>query len=210
MYFHPELYTFLAKILYWWQESHTIPSVFSSTPQRLSVGVEVSQFMCENVSSCSLTHVSSCFTFTTRTRWIVLEYARAIREEKIHRWDNLLIQHIQETLAEPRPDQLKQSQIMTQQFSDLNRNYNFFCLGSVFIQEVLFQNNLRSLQTSTNGYDSAVGMFTSKIDSNYFPIPKPRRQQLSQLHVMCIYLFVGSFCFTYFNKNVSVSELASC
>ena len=38
---------------------------------------------------------------------VVLEYAQAIREEKIHWWDNLVIQYIQELcwLATPRPDQ---------------------------------------------------------------------------------------------------------
>ena len=59
IYFHPELHSFLAKILYWWQESRTIPSVFSSTSQRLSMGLKSGlcggQFMCENDSSCSLT-----------------------------------------------------------------------------------------------------------------------------------------------------------
>ena len=52
---------------------------------------------------------------------VILEYARAIREEKIHWWDNLIIQYIQELcwLAVPRPDQLKQPQIMTLQFADL-------------------------------------------------------------------------------------------
>ena len=50
---------------------------------------------------------------------VVLEYARAIREEKIHWWDNLVIQYIQELcwLAVPRPDQLKQPQIITLQFA---------------------------------------------------------------------------------------------
>ena len=51
---------------------------------------------------------------------VVLEYAWAIREEKIHWWDNLVIQYIQELcwLAVPRPDQLKQPQIITLQFAD--------------------------------------------------------------------------------------------
>ena len=58
------------------------------------------------------------YCFTTR--------ARAIREEKIYWWDNLVIQHIQELcwLAVPRPDQ--QAQIITLQYSDLNRNYFFW------------------------------------------------------------------------------------
>ena len=40
---------------------------------------------------------------------VILEYARAIREEKMHWWDNLAIQYIQELcwLAVPSPDQLK-------------------------------------------------------------------------------------------------------
>ena len=59
---------------------------------------------------------------------VVLEYARAIREEKIHWWDNLAIQYIQELcwLAVPRPDQLKQPQIITLQFVDLNWNDKYF------------------------------------------------------------------------------------
>ena len=59
---------------------------------------------------------------------VVLEYSRASREEIIHWWDNLVIQYIQELcwLAVPRPDQLKQPQIITLQFTDLNRNYDFF------------------------------------------------------------------------------------
>ena len=54
----------------------------------------------------------------------VLEYPQAIREEKIHRWDNLVIQCIQELcwLAVPRPDKLKQPLIITLQFADLNQN----------------------------------------------------------------------------------------
>ena len=53
---------------------------------------------------------------------VILEYARAIREEKIHCWDNLVIQYIQELcwLVVPRPGQLKQPQIITLQFADLN------------------------------------------------------------------------------------------
>ena len=31
-FFHPELHSFLAEILYWWQESQTITSAFSFTP----------------------------------------------------------------------------------------------------------------------------------------------------------------------------------
>ena len=38
IYFHPELQSFLPKIFYWWQESQTIPSVFSTTSQRLLMG----------------------------------------------------------------------------------------------------------------------------------------------------------------------------
>ena len=62
---------------------------------------------------------------------VILEYARAIREEKIHWWDNLVIQYIQELcwLAFPRPDQLKQPQIITLLFADLNRNDNLICLA---------------------------------------------------------------------------------
>ena len=37
---------------------------------------------------------------------VILEYSRAIMEEKIHWWDNLVIQYIQELfrLAVPRPE----------------------------------------------------------------------------------------------------------
>ena len=40
IYFHPELHSFLAEKLYWWQESRTIPSVFSFQPQILSMGLK--------------------------------------------------------------------------------------------------------------------------------------------------------------------------
>ena len=65
---------------------------------------------------------------------VVLEYARAIREEKIHWWDNLVIQYIQELcwLAVPKPDQLKQPRIITLQFADLNRNDNSFFGRAVY------------------------------------------------------------------------------
>ena len=57
---------------------------------------------------------------------VVLEYARAIREEKF--WDNLVIQYIQELcwLVLPRTDQLKQPQIITLQFADINQKLFFF------------------------------------------------------------------------------------
>ena len=50
---------------------------------------------------------------------VVLEYAQAIREEKINWWDNLVIQYIQELCwpAVPGPDQLNQPQIITLQFA---------------------------------------------------------------------------------------------
>ena len=56
---------------------------------------------------------------------VVLEYARAIRGKNL-----MVIQYIQElcllaVLAVPRPDQLKQPQIITLQFADLNQNNNF-------------------------------------------------------------------------------------
>ena len=52
----------------------------------------------------------------------ILEYQEAVKKEKIHWWDNLVIQYIQELcwLAVPRPDQLKQPQIITLQFAELN------------------------------------------------------------------------------------------
>ena len=48
---------------------------------------------------------------------VILEYARATGE------DGITIQYIQELCW---PDQLKQPQIITLQFGDLNRNDNFF------------------------------------------------------------------------------------
>ena len=33
IYFHPELHSFLDKILYWWQEIRTIPSIFFFNPK---------------------------------------------------------------------------------------------------------------------------------------------------------------------------------
>ena len=60
----------------------------------------------------------------------------------IHWWDNLVIQYIQELcwLAVPRPDQLKQPQIITLQFVDLNQNYFFF--GQVmYIEETSDKSN---------------------------------------------------------------------
>ena len=64
---------------------------------------------------------------------VILEYAQTIRDEKIHWWDNLVIQYIQVVcwLAVPRPDQLNQPQIITLQFADLNQNYNLFWPGNV-------------------------------------------------------------------------------
>ena len=53
---------------------------------------------------------------------VVLEYAWAIMKEKIHWWDNLVIQELC-WLAVPRPDQLKQPQIITQQFADFFWQY---------------------------------------------------------------------------------------
>ena len=62
---------------------------------------------------------------------VLLEYAQAIREEKINWWDNLVILYIQELywLTVSRPDQLKQLQIITQ-FADLN--LIFLWTGSVY------------------------------------------------------------------------------
>ena len=56
---------------------------------------------------------------------VVLEYARAIKEEKIHWWDNLVIQYIQKLTEStnwinPRSQQL---------FADLNQNKDFFLDG---------------------------------------------------------------------------------
>ena len=74
---------------------------------------------------------------------VVLEYARAIRGEKIHWRDNLVIQYIQELcwLAVPRPDQLKQPQIIILQFSDLKLSkfyfVNFFFARQCIIQVLL-------------------------------------------------------------------------
>ena len=53
---------------------------------------------------------------------VVLEYARAIREEKMYPIDGITW-----TFSTCRnSDQEKQPQIITLQFADLNRNYNFF------------------------------------------------------------------------------------
>ena len=56
-------------------------------------------------------------------------------KNKIHWWDNLVIQYIQELcwLAVPGPDQLKQPQITTLQLADFNRNDAFFWADSVFV-----------------------------------------------------------------------------
>ena len=78
------------------------------------------------------THVSSCSTLSQlepdESVIVVLEIARAIREEKIHWRDNLAIQYIQELcwLAVPRPGKQKQPQIITLQFADFNQNDVFF------------------------------------------------------------------------------------
>ena len=68
-------------------------------------------------------------SFTTRARLILALPSSNMPEasggEKIHWWDNLVIQYIQELcwLAVPRPDQLKQPQIKTLQFADWNDNF---------------------------------------------------------------------------------------
>ena len=66
---------------------------------------------------------------------VVLENARTIREEIINWWDNLVIQYIQE-LAVPRPDRLKQPQIITLQFADLNQKDDFFFGRAAYNVEV--------------------------------------------------------------------------
>ena len=62
-------------------------------------------------------------SFTSRARWILALLSWNMLEEKIHWRDNLVIQYIQELcwLAVPRPDQLKQPQIITLQFVDLSK-----------------------------------------------------------------------------------------
>ena len=125
IYFNPVLHTFLAEILYWWQKNQTIPSVFSSSSQRLLMGLK-------SGLSGGGKFKNMLYSFTTRARWILalLSWIMpwAIREEKIHWWDHLVIQYIQEIcwLAVPRPDQLKQPQIITLKFADLNQNDGFF------------------------------------------------------------------------------------
>ena len=62
--------------------------------------------------------------------------------KKIHWWDNLVIQYVQELcwLAVLRPDRLKQPQIITLQFADLNyilQNYNLFSGQTVYIMPCL-------------------------------------------------------------------------
>ena len=49
--------------------------------------------------------------------------------------DNLVIHYIQELcwLSVPRPDQLKQPQIITLRFADLNQNYNFWGGQAVYM-----------------------------------------------------------------------------
>ena len=94
-------------------------------------GVKVGTLCCVKVTPHApwLSLVLMRASFTTRARFILaLSYWEYIREDKIHWWDNLVIQYIQELcwLAEPRPDQLKQPQIVTRQFSDLNQNGDFF------------------------------------------------------------------------------------
>ena len=72
-----------------WQESRTIPSVFSSTSQKLLMGQsqDSANLMSENYSSCYWhSFVLMLHSFTNRAPMnlgiVVLEYARAIREEK--------------------------------------------------------------------------------------------------------------------------------
>ena len=71
-------------------------------------------------------------SFLTRAQWILTLSSWNMLEpsgrKKIHWWDNLVIQYIQELcwLAVPVPDQLKQPKIITLQFAYLNRNNNFF------------------------------------------------------------------------------------
>ena len=58
IYFHPELHSFLAEILHWWQESRTVPSVFSFNPKWWPIHVWKWLLLLPD------THVSSCSTLS--------------------------------------------------------------------------------------------------------------------------------------------------
>ena len=87
------------------------------------------------------THVSSCSTLSQLKpdeSWHCRPgICPSHQGRKNHWWDN---QYIQELcwLAVPRPDQLKQPQIKTLQFADLNRNYNFFLTRQCIFINITF------------------------------------------------------------------------
>ena len=109
LFWHPELHSFLAEILYWWQESRT-PNTFNGVKVRTLWGPN---HVWKWLLMLPDTHVSSCSILSQLEPWIlallsccIVEYARTTREEKTCQ----AIQYIQEFcwLAVPRPDQLKQ------------------------------------------------------------------------------------------------------
>ena len=112
IYFHPESQYFLAEILYWWQESQTIP--FPLIPNTFN-GVKV-RTLCWPIHVWKWLLMLHCFT--ARARWILALLSWNMPElsgKKKSNWqDNLFIQYIQELcwLVGPRPDQLKQPQII--------------------------------------------------------------------------------------------------
>ena len=132
-----QLHSFLAGILYWWQEMTVKPFLQSFPAHPKDNGVIVRSLwwpICEN-DSLTLMLLLVLHSFTTSAWWILALLSWNMPgpsgKKKINWWDNLAIQYIQALcrLAVPRPDQLKQPQIITQQFADLKRNDDFFFFG---------------------------------------------------------------------------------
>ena len=129
IYLHLELHTFLAMILYCIQSCPLTPNILIGVKENSRVKMPPHAPW----HSCVL----MLHSFTTRARLILALLSWNMPEpsgkKKIHWWDNLVIQYIQELcwLAVPRPDQLKQPQIITLQFSGLNRNDDGQCISAV-------------------------------------------------------------------------------
>ncbi len=98
IYSRPELHKFFAKILYWWWESQTAPqSLLQHIPKILNgVKVWTLWWPIHVWKLCLMLPEPLFHNLSPMNRGIViLEYARAIREEKIYWWNNLVIQYIQ-------------------------------------------------------------------------------------------------------------------
>ena len=138
---HPVAFIFGRDFVLMTGESNHSFSLFLYT-QRLLMGLKSGLWWPIHVWKWLLmlpdTHVSSCSTLSQLEpdeSWHCCPGICLSHQGRKNPIDGITwsIQYIQELcwLAVPRPDQLKQPQIITLQFADLNRNGNFFLTGSV-------------------------------------------------------------------------------